>query len=71
MKNNPITTITRRVPINNMKKINRTHLIETTADKGNILVILHKEDYNNKIDKSITQNNFTKIPHSITNNNKA
>jgi hypothetical protein len=34
------------------------------AEKGNKLVILHKEDFNNKI--TMTQNNFTKLPHDIT-----
>jgi hypothetical protein len=54
--------------INNIrKKINQNKLIATKADKGNTLVILHKEDYKNKIEEFTTQNNFTKLPHDITN----
>jgi hypothetical protein len=29
--------------------------------------MLHKDDYNNKTEEFITQNNFTKLPHDITN----
>jgi hypothetical protein len=54
--------------INNIKKkINQNQLIATKADKGNTLVILHKDDYKNKIEEFITQNDFTKLPHDITN----
>jgi hypothetical protein len=30
----------------------------TKADKGNTLVILYQDDYNNKIEEFITNNNF-------------
>jgi hypothetical protein len=53
--------------IKNLKqKINQNQLIVTKADKGNTLVILHRDDYNNKIEEFITKNNFTKLPHDIT-----
>jgi hypothetical protein len=48
-------------------KINQNQLIITKADKGNMLVILHKNDNNNKIEEFISKNNFTKLPNDITN----
>jgi hypothetical protein len=48
-------------------KINQNQLIITKADKGNKLVILYKDDYNRKIEEFINKNNFTKLPHDITN----
>jgi hypothetical protein len=47
-------------------KINQNQLIITKADKGNTLVILREDDYNNKIEEFITKNYFTKLPHDIT-----
>jgi hypothetical protein len=45
--------------INNMKKkIKQNKLIVAKADIGNTLVILNKEDYNNKIEESITHKNI-------------
>jgi hypothetical protein len=41
-------------------KINQNHLIKTKADEGNTLIILHKDEYNNKIEEFITKNNYTK-----------
>jgi hypothetical protein len=48
-------------------KINQNQLIITKADKRNTLIILYKNDYNNKIEEFITRINFTKLPHDITN----
>jgi hypothetical protein len=48
-------------------KINQNQLIVTKADKDSTLVILHKDDYNNKIEEFITNNNYTKLLHDITN----
>jgi hypothetical protein len=45
-------------------------LVVSKADKGNMLVIISEEEYNNKIENFINTNNFTKLPHDITNNNK-
>jgi hypothetical protein len=41
------------------------------ADKGNTLVILHKEDYNSKVEEFITNYSYTKLSHDITNYNGA
>jgi hypothetical protein len=38
----------------------------TKADKGNTLVIIHKNEYCQKIDDFIAQNNFTKIESNYT-----
>jgi hypothetical protein len=46
-------------------KICQNQLTITKADKGNTLVIMYKEDYNNKIEEFITKNNFIKL-HDIT-----
>jgi hypothetical protein len=48
------------------KKINQNELIVTKADKSNTLVILHKEDYKNKILEFVNQNDFMKLLHDIT-----
>jgi hypothetical protein len=50
-----------------LKKEEQNQLIVTKADKGNTLVILHKEDYNNKVEELITNNYYTKLPHETTN----
>jgi hypothetical protein len=52
---------------NMKKKIEQNQLIMTKADKSSTLVILHKEDYNNKVEGFITNNNYTKLSHDITN----
>jgi hypothetical protein len=49
------------------KKIEQNQLIVTKADKGNSLVILHKEDYNNKVEEFITNNSYTELPHGTAN----
>jgi hypothetical protein len=49
------------------KKIEQNQLIITKPDKGNTLVILHKEDYNSKVEAFITNNNYTKLSHDTTN----
>jgi hypothetical protein len=38
----------------------------TKADKGNTLVIIHQNDYHQKIDEFITQNQFVKIEDNYT-----
>jgi hypothetical protein len=48
-------------------KIDINSLIVTKADKGNTTVIIKKEEYNNKIEEFITQNQFTKLAQDITN----
>jgi hypothetical protein len=48
------------------KKITDNQLIITKADKGNTLVILHKDTYNEKVKEFMIQNNFTKLTHDIT-----
>jgi hypothetical protein len=47
-------------------KINPNQLIVTKADKANTLIILHKNDYNNKIEELITNNDYTKLLHDNT-----
>jgi hypothetical protein len=39
----------------------------TKADKGNTLFIIHKEDYNSKVEEFITNNNYTQLSYDITN----
>jgi hypothetical protein len=53
--------------INIKKKIEQNQLIVTKAGKGKILVIIHKEGYDSKVEKVITNNNYTKLSHDITN----
>jgi hypothetical protein len=48
-------------------KIEQNQLIVTKAVKGNNLVIIHKEDYNSKVEEFITNNNYTKLSYDITN----
>jgi hypothetical protein len=48
------------------KKITDNKLIITKADKGNTLVILQKDVYNEKVKEFMIQNNFTKLTHDIT-----
>jgi hypothetical protein len=40
--------------------------IVTKANKGNTLVIMHKNDYHQKINDFITQNQFVKIEDNYT-----
>jgi hypothetical protein len=49
------------------KKTEQNLLFVTKADKGNTLVIIHKEDYNSKVEEFITNNNYTKLSYDITN----
>jgi hypothetical protein len=49
------------------EKLERNNLIITRADKGNTLIIIHKDVYHQKINDFITQNKFTKIPNNHTN----
>jgi len=39
----------------------------TKADKGNSIIVLYIDDYNNKIDNFISKNNFTHSSLDITN----
>ena len=55
------TTVSKNKTINQIKK----KLIEgkamiTKADKGNSIIVLYIDDYNNKIDNFISNNNFTR-----------
>jgi hypothetical protein len=56
--------------INIRNKIKQNNLVITKADKDNTLLIIHKNEYCQKIDDFITQNNFTKIEIIIPRNNK-
>jgi hypothetical protein len=49
-----------------MRKMIKHNLITTKADKGNTLVIIDKDEYHQKVDDFITQNNFTKVPNNHT-----
>jgi hypothetical protein len=54
--------------IKNIKqKLTNNHSRIAKADKGNTLIILKKADYINKLDSFISNNNFTLLPHDITN----
>jgi hypothetical protein len=54
--------------IKNIKqKLTHNHSIITKVDKGNTLIILKKDDYINKLDNFINNNNFTQLPNNITN----
>jgi hypothetical protein len=48
------------------RKIQQDQLIITRADKGNMLIIMHKEDYNNKIEEFIMKNDFVKLLEDVT-----
>ena len=39
----------------------------TQADKGKTIVIIYKENYNNKVDTFLTDNKFQAIPDNPTN----
>jgi hypothetical protein len=67
--NNPIKIIiTRTTPYKQYKEETKPEPVNRNkAHKGNTLVILYIDDYKNKIEEFITQNNFTKLPHHITN----
>jgi hypothetical protein len=60
----------RHLELNTIKslkhKINQNQQIITKADKGKTLVMLHKEEYNNRIEDFITKISFTELSH-ITN----
>jgi hypothetical protein len=49
------------------QKLTSTQLIVTKADKGNTSIIMKEEEYNNKIEDFISNNNFTKLAHDVTN----
>jgi hypothetical protein len=42
------------------------NLIATKADKGNTLIIMHKDEYDQKIEEFIATNNFTKLTKDKT-----
>jgi hypothetical protein len=37
------------------------------ADKGNMLIIIHQDEYNNKVDEFIMNNSFEKVTKDDTN----
>jgi hypothetical protein len=47
-------------------KLKQNNLIVTKADKGNTLVIIQQDDYHQKVDEFITQNQFVKIDDNHT-----
>jgi hypothetical protein len=47
-------------------KLKQNNLIVTKADKGNTLVIMQQNDYHQKVDEFITQNQFVKIEDNYT-----
>jgi hypothetical protein len=49
------------------QKLASNQLIVAKADKGNTLIIMKVEEYNNKIEDFINNNNFTKLTCDITN----
>jgi quinol monooxygenase YgiN len=49
------------------KKMKENNLAVTKADKGNTLIVMHQDEYNQKVDEFITQNNFTKLTRDQTN----
>jgi hypothetical protein len=53
--------------LQNEVTIEQNQLVITKADKGNTLVIIHKDEYHNKIQEFINNNNFNKLPSDITN----
>jgi hypothetical protein len=50
-------------------KLVQNNLIITKADKGDTLVIIQKDDYYQKIDEFITENQFIKIENNYTKKN--
>jgi hypothetical protein len=40
---------------------------KSKADKGNTLVIIHENEYNDKVEEFISQNNLTTLSQDITN----
>lgn len=58
-----------------MKKLNENHSITIKADKGNTVVVIEKEHYQNKVEVLIENNQFIKLKkdpnqeyHRITTN---
>jgi hypothetical protein len=47
------------------QKLINNHSIIAKADKGNMLIILKKDDFINKLDNFISNNNFIKLSHDI------
>jgi ribosomal protein L4 len=48
------------------KKLTAAKAIVTKADKGNSLIKLRENEYSNRVQNFITNNNFTLVPHDIT-----
>jgi hypothetical protein len=48
-------------------KLQHNQIVITKADKGNTIVILYKDDYDQKIKEFLATNNFTKLTKDITN----
>lgn len=58
----PIPRPTRRVLKSISQKIQSNDLVEAKADKGNTRVILHREEYDSKINDFLRDNNATLDP---------
>jgi hypothetical protein len=62
------TRATRQKLINNIKiKKKLNNLVATKADKGNTLIIINKDEYDQKIDEFIATSSFTKLTKGQTN----
>lgn len=48
------------------KKLTQNNLTVTKSNKENTLVIIHQDDYNQKINEFITNNNFTNVTKDHT-----
>jgi len=48
-------------------KIHNNNAMITTADKGKTIVVIHTQDYNDKVYAFLTENNFHPLPHDHTN----
>jgi hypothetical protein len=66
MQHNRQDNTEKRLIIKVRKKLIQNKLIITKADKGNTLVIMGKDDYYQKIDEFITDNQFIKIENNYT-----
>jgi len=48
-------------------KIKQNNAMITQADKGKTIIIIYKQDYNNKVHTFLTENKFQAIPNNLTN----
>jgi hypothetical protein len=62
------SAITEKKLIQNLhSKLEQNNLILTKADKGNTVIIIHKDVYHQKINDFISQHKFTKVRNNYTN----